>query len=229
MSNMYADAKTWNFHVGCLFNCIYCRPSFQQQLKRWAKKNCEECYYYTPHPHPERLRKIPSSKIVFVIGDGDISFCPPELVKQAIEAIKEHNKRCPHKEYYFQSKDPKCLKQYLNLLPSNAILLTTIETNRDDGYEKISKAPKPTKRFRDFLELDYPRKAVTIEPIMSFDLNIFSDWIKQIKPEYVWIGYNSRPNKIKLPEPSIEETTQLIRTLKDSGIQVREKNLRVCG
>ena len=225
-TNMYSETKIWSVHVGCLFKCIYCRPSFQQQVMRWGKNNCETCYIYYPHQHPERLNKIPSSKIVFVAGAGDISFCPKEYVIRIIESIGEHNKRCPYKEYYIQSKDPRCFKPYLNLLPPNVILVTTLETNRDDGYEKISKAPKPSKRFRDFLELDYPRKVVTVEPIMAFDLNTFSDWIKQIRPEYVWIGYNSKPNRVKLPEPSIEETTQLIETLKANGIQIRGKDLR---
>jgi len=57
---MYSDTKTWNPFVGCLHGCVYCVPSFQAQVKRWGKKNCSLCYDYLPHPHPERLGKIPS-------------------------------------------------------------------------------------------------------------------------------------------------------------------------
>jgi hypothetical protein len=50
--------------------------------------------------------------------------------------------------------------------------------------------------------------------------------IADAEPEYVWIGYNSKPNLIQLPEPSLEQTATLIKLLKASGIQVKGKNLR---
>ncbi|MEX0569103.1 MAG: hypothetical protein Q6363_008110 [Candidatus Njordarchaeota archaeon] len=214
MTNMYPETKTWNPFVGCRFGCIYCRPSFQQQLKRWAKNNCELCYNYVPHTHPERLRRIPSADIIFVCGDGDIAFCPTDFLVRVIAAIKQHNIYAKKsKKFYFQSKDPRVFDKIVGLLPPNAYILTTLETNRDTGYEKISKAPKPSDRFKYFLETPYPKKIVTIEPIMDFDLDILVDWIKQIKPEAVYIGYNSRPKKVRLPEPPLEKTKTLIKEL----------------
>lgn len=224
VSRMYRGAKTWNPFVGCLHDCKYCKPSFQAQLKR-RKKACSSCYNYYPHAHPERLRKIPNADIVFVAGDGDICFCPPRYTRQIIASIREHNKRSPHKTYYFQSKNPKYFKQFLSKFPPNVIILTTLETNKDEGYEKISKAPKPSERFKDFLELDYPRKVVTMEPIMDFDLEVFLNWIRQIQPEYVWIGFNSRPKQVQLPEPSLEKVQQFINTLKEFTT-VKDKELR---
>jgi len=50
--------------------------------------------------------------------------------------------------------------------------------------------------------------------------------IVDAEPEYVWIGYNSKPKLVKLPEPTIEETITLIKALRNSGIEVRGKNLR---
>ena len=223
-SRMYEETKTWNPFVGCLFGCVYCKPSFQAQLKR--RKECLDCYNYHPHTHRKRLDKIPSAKIVFVAGDGDIAFCPLNFTTEIINAIKEHNKRCFYKTYYLQSKNPVCFKQFLNELPANVILLTTLETNRDEGYEKISKAPKPSTRYKDFLELNYRRKVVTVEPIMDFDLDTFAEWIVNIKPEYVWIGFNSRPKQVQLPEPSPAKTQELIDMLKAKGIEVRGKELR---
>lgn len=224
VSHMYKYAKTWNPFVGCRFNCIYCKPSFQQQLKR-QKHRCKKCYYYVPHTHEERLKRIPSSRIVFVCGDGDISFAPVWLTNKIIDRIKEHNKRCPHKIYYFQSKEPKYFEKFLDKFPKNVFLLTTLETNRDEGYEKISRAPPPSERFKQFLELDYPRKIVTIEPIMDFDLEEFVYWIKQIKPKAVYIGYNSRPKQVQLPEPSNEKFWKLVHEL-DKFTNVIIKNLR---
>jgi hypothetical protein len=163
--------------------------------------------------HPERLKRIPSAKIIFVCGDGDISFCPPEYTFKIIERIREHNRRCPHKIYYFQSKDPRYFEQFLDYFPYNVVLLTTLETNRDQGYDKISKAPKPSIRFKRFLRLNYPRKGVTIEPIMDFDLEILLSWMRSIKPEIVYVGYNSRPKQVQLPEPSLRKTLKLINRL----------------
>jgi hypothetical protein len=165
-TNMYPEEKTRNAPSGCEFNCTYCVPSFQRQSKR-QKNRCADCYTYTSHCHEDRLDKIPSAKIIFVCGNGDISFCPPDFTRQMVERIVEHNKRAPHKTYYLQSKEPAYFEPFLSELPDNVILLTTLETNRDAGYEAISKAPPPSVRYQQFKALDYPRKGVTIEPLLT--------------------------------------------------------------
>lgn len=225
IANMYAQAKTWNPFKGCDFDCVYCTPSFQRQSKR-QKRLCQNCYTYTPHCHEDRLDKIPSARIVFVCGNADLSFCPPEFTRRIIERIVEHNTRSPDKTFYLQSKQPAYFESFLTVLPTNVILLTTLETNRDAGYEVVSKAPKPSVRYQQFKSLDYPRKVVTIEPILDFDLATFAVWIRSIRPEYVWIGFNSKPESVQLPEPSEDKVQKLIQRLLDSGIEVRGKTLR---
>lgn len=65
-SNMYKlSIKQWNPFVGCKHQCIYCKDSFQLQLKRWAKKNCKKCYDFVPHSHPERLTQPLLTKELF--------------------------------------------------------------------------------------------------------------------------------------------------------------------
>ena len=86
----------------------------------------------------------------------------------------------------------------------------TLETNRD--YPNISKAPAPDKRYNDFLNLDHPRKAVTLEPLMEFDLFPMVMMIKNISPERVYIGYDSR--KSNLNEPSLVKTNSLMNRIK---------------
>ena len=150
--NMYPETKTWNPFVGCHFDCVYCEPSFKRQLKRVAGKiACINCFRYAPHYHPERLRRIPSAEIVAVCLTGDIYFCRESYVWKIFEAIEKHRPR-KEKTYYFQSKNPKCFNKYLDWFNENqdkVILLTTLETNRDEGYDKISKAPLPSKRFKE--------------------------------------------------------------------------------
>lgn len=223
-SRMYDNAKTWNVFKGCGFFCAYCEPSFQKQSKR--QKKCMRCYRYIPHWHEERLSRIPSADVIFVCGSADISFCAPKHTRKIINRIKEHNMKCPYKTYYFQSKRPEYFKKFLTEFPDNVILVTTLETNRDSGYHKISKAPAPTVRYHQFRNLEYPRKVVTIEPVMNFDLDVFPGWIIDLDPEYVWLGYNSRPAQVQLPEPPIGKVFVLVKILRSASIGVRAKELR---
>ena len=220
-SRMYAEVKTWNPFKGCSFDCVYCKPSFQTQAKR-QKQNCMECYHYVPHTHFERLDSIPSAQTVFVCGNGDISFCSGEYTESIIERVS----RYPNRTFYFQSKRPGYFMPFVTQFPSNVILVTTLETNRDEGYKAISKAPVPSKRCEQFRKLDYPRKVVTIEPVMDFDTEIFFSWILDIKPEYVWLGFNSHPKQVHLPEPSKEKVVEFMGRLRAERIEVRGKDLR---
>lgn len=159
-------------------------------------------------------------------GNADISFCPPDFTRRIIERIRRHNERSRPKTFYLQSKRPVYFKRFLADLPANVIFLTTLETNRDEGYGKVSKAPPPSVRYEQFKSLDYPRKVVTIEPVLDFDLETFAAWIRSIQPEYVWLGFNSRPKSVKLTEPAEEKVQKLANWLLDAGIEIRGKTLR---
>jgi hypothetical protein len=222
---MYAEAKTWNPFKGCEFACTYCKPSFQQQSKR-QKRLCQDCYNYSPHCHETRLDKIPSADVIFVCGNADISFCPPDFTRRIIERIRRHSGRSRTKTFYFQSKKPECFEPLLEDFPANVILLTTLETNRDAGYEAISKAPPPSDRYEQFRALNFHRKVVTIEPLLDFDLRTFAAWIRSIQPEYVYLGFNSKPTSVTLPEPSEVKVQRFVDRLSDAGIEIRGKTLR---
>jgi hypothetical protein len=224
-TRMYKGAKTWNPFKGCKFDCSYCKVSFQLQAKR-QKQNCIDCYNYKPHIHEDRLNQIPNAEIVFVCGNGDISFCPPDFTLKIIDSIKKRNQKHPHQVYYFQSKRPEYFNQFLSQFPENVILVTTMETNRDEGYASISRSPAPTERYRQFKNLVYPRKVLTIEPMIDFDLETFTEWIIALALEYVWMGYNSRPYNVSYPEPSKEKIIQLMNDLNKAGIEIRLKTMR---
>lgn len=220
-SNMYASAKTWNPFKGCGFDCTYCAPSFKQQSKR-QKHLCPDCYAYTPHSHPNRLKTIPATEIVFVCGNSDISFCEPAFTRQIIERIAEHRPKSP-KTFYLQSKRPEYFAQFVSEFPKSVVLLTTLETNRD--RPAVSKAPVPSERYRQFKALNYGRKVVTIEPVMDFDVDVLFGWIRNLDVEYIHLGLNSKP-KPKLPEPSPEKLKEFVGLLRKAGIEIRRKELR---
>lgn len=204
--NMYQDARhRWNVMVGCEFNCIYCEKSFKAQMKR-QKHNCIDCYDYTPHFHENRLKnKLPRTygdEFIWCCSSSDIAFAEEKWIRAIIERIKE----MPNRTFFFQTKDPCCFNLYD--FPKNVMLGITLETDR--SYNSISKAPEPYKRYIEFLRVNHPRKVVTIEPILDFD-GFLLDWIKEIGPEKVYIGFDTK--KCNLPEPQLWRVRLLISEL----------------
>jgi len=59
--------------------------------------------------------------------------------------------------------------------------------------------------------LPWKSKAVAIEPIIDFDLEIFVKMVRDIDPEVVWVGYDNW--HCGLPEPSLKKTLALIEEL----------------
>lgn len=208
--NMYGDSvKQWNPFVGCEFDCVYCRKSFQAQMKRQLH-NCMDCYNYRPHFHSTRLRnylpKTEGDQFIFTCSSSDISFIKSPWMSYIILRIKELDDR----KFLIQTKQPNFFKQFV--FPDNVHLGITLETNRDIGYSQISKAPLPTIRARNFLEVDHESKFVTIEPILDFDLDEFVFMLSLINPERIYIGYDTKKNNLK--EPSLNKTNELIEELK---------------
>ena len=221
--NMYElSSKQWNPFVGCGFDCIYCKASFQRQAKR-QKQRCLKCYKYTPHAHPDRLnaslRNTKDDKFIFTCASADISFCPISFLKKIVKRIEKN----PNKTFVIQTKNPKTFNRIK--FPDNVILGITLETNRNRLYSKVSKAPKPTQRISDFKKIKHPRKMITIEPVMDFDIDIMLKWIKQVKPFLVWMGFDSK-SKDLLPEPSLDKFMRLYRAVEKTGIKVKLKTLR---
>lgn len=202
-TKMYKDVVTWNPFKGCKFDCIYCEPSFKRQAKR-QKHNCMQCYNYEPHFHPERLNKIPNADVIFACANGDISFANYLEKAEILKAIQFR----PKQTFLLQTKNPRCFDGWR--IPSNVIVGTTIETNRETNG--ISKAPSTEKRYLWLSKLNC-RKFVTIEPIIDFDFKILKEWLWNINPEIVWVGYNNYRGSVQLDEPPIEKTRELIDNL----------------
>ena len=222
MGNMYQlSVEQWNPFVGCQFNCFYCRPSFQAQAKR-RLHDCRACYDYTPHEHPERLTAdLPRTKymqFIFTCASGDVTFCSTPYLERIVDRIC----REPNKTFLIQSKNPATFNRVV--FPKNVILGSTIETNRDALCQAIAKAPPPSERFRDLLAVQHPLKMVTVEPVMDFDLDVMVDWITEINPVMVWLGYDSK--RAKLPEPPLDKVRELHWELSRRKITVILKTIR---
>ena len=221
-SNMYKlSVAQWNPFKGCEFGCTYCEPSFQRQAKR-QKHLCQQCYDYEPHAHPERLdQELPGTKFmqfVFTCSSSDIAFCPTDYLKKIVCRIKQER----HKNFLTQSKNPETFNRIK--WPSNVILGTTLETNKNDLYEGLSEAPSPSQRYEEFLKIQHPLKTVTIEPVIDFDLEILLEWMKNLKPCLIWIGFDTK--NCHLPEPKIEKVKQLHWELSKAGFVVILKSIR---
>lgn len=229
-SHMYPEnRKTLNWFVGCAHDCIYCKPSFQRQMKR-QRKNCEKCYRYEPHAHLERLLKPPpkteGDEFIFFPSSGDPVFATPKEFCSALKYAEKYSDRT----FLIQSKNPACFFDYH--FPKNVILGTTIETDRIfwlnnpsqfQHYNQISQAPYPTERLNIMLDVRHNPILITIEPILDFCLLAFVDWLKNIHPNIVYVGYDN--HNCKLPEPKLAKTDQLIEEL-EKFTAVRVKTLR---
>jgi DNA repair photolyase len=183
--------------------------------------------------HPIRLDEkemktdLGKRNTIFVGSSTDIfADDVPELwIYSVLRKCREH----PYNTYLFQSKNPRRMFRFMDFFPADCIFGTTIETDVfavpsiEDGVtfekeiESISKAPPIEERVEWISK--FKRKMVSIEPIMPFNLNIMVGYIKQINPEFVSIGADSKghisydENSKKLAKMLIQEL-QKITTVK---------------
>ena len=219
--------RTWNPFVGYKFNCSYCYAP--EIYKRFSK--CEQCKAFIPHFHPERLQqKFKAGETVFVCSMGDISFATTAQWKLIFHTIRQY----PKTTFLLQSKNPQ---QFTNFerrydYPFNCVLGTTIESDYDHfvsmcSIRHISKAPLTIYRRIAMINLHH-RKYVTIESIFDFDLETLILWIKEIAPEFVYIGYlnpERKAKKLQLQEPPLQKTRKLIEEV-GKFTEVRLKTIR---
>ena len=205
---------TWNPLAGqCKHECTYCymKRSFLGNLKKYEGE---------VRLFEEELElDLGSNKTIFVGSATDIfgKWVPDEAIKKILDYCRNFSNI-----YLFQSKNPARFVEFLDMLPKNSIIATTLETNRD--YNGISKAPSPSERYKDFLSIKYKRKMVSIEPVIDFDLDEFLFWIKKIKPEFVSIGADSKNNDLK--EPSSKKINDLIKGMENCAEIRIKKNLK---
>jgi len=209
---------TWNPITGCLHNCIYCWA--RAYSKRLAAMGVEpyKTHGFKPAFAAWRLKqRLPKRGSVFVSDMGDMwgEWVPKEWIEEVLKVLRSK----PSCGFLFLTKNPKRYHEFQGSFTDSMSLGATIETNR--SY-KVTRAPTPKERFEEMERLDWRHKVVVIEPILDFDLE-FIDWIKRIRPELVYIGYDNYNHR--LPEPQLSKAKMLERELR--GItDVEAKSLR---
>lgn len=203
--NMYPFVThTWNPIRGeCPHKCGYC------YMKTFPQKPL--------HINQDALyEKLGSGNFIFIGSSTDM--WAKEIPSEWIESVLLVCGRFPNNTYLFQSKNPKRFMQFFPAgSPKNIILGTTLETN-DISF--FSFAPSVYERAQ-AMKMIGGRKMISIEPIVKFNRDIFLKMIREISPEFISIGADSK--KSNLQEPSKDDIVWLINEMK-KFTDVRIKN-----
>ena len=208
--NMYEwVSHTWNPITGCKFECKYCYAQTQPG-------------YDTPKLHKKRLRdNLGEGNTIFVGSMADMwgDWIPESHILHVLYVCRRFDKNT----YLFQSKNPKRFHSFLEKMPDNIILGTTIETNR--STKEISLAPQVFQRALALATLpDIFKREVTIEPILDFDLEPLLTMIKGARPDFIAVGADSKGHNLK--EPSSEKIKKLLAGLSEFTQVKIKKNLK---
>jgi len=213
--NMYPwVTHTWNPLSGkCKHDCEYCymKDSFLGELEKY-KGEAEVV-------QKELRTDLGDGRTIFVGSATDIfgEWVSEEEIKDILNYCKKFDNT-----YLFQSKNPSRIGEFKDYLPKNCIVGVTLETNR--SKYNVSDAPTPLQRYQDFLSIDHPRKMVSIEPIMDFDIDPFVEMIEEIDPEFVSIGADSKTNGLE--EPNSEKIENLVLRLNEVTEIMLKENLK---
>ena len=224
VGNMYPWVTHTHCHLGgeCLHRCSYCyvdHPRFGRAPRYSGPIRLIEDEFRVRYDEKTLRRKggeYPGT--IFVEHANDIN--GPDVTLEMKRRIVEHCLAWPDNTYVFQSKNPSGDAAIVDILPETAILGTTIETNRE--IEGIGDAPHPLDRYAGMALLSWPRKFVTIEPVLAFDVAILAQMIANLEPEFLNLGADSKNRG--LPEPTVDDVEDLVVALAERGIELREKH-----
>lgn len=214
VGNMYPWITHTHTHLGgeCPHKCSYCyvdHPAWGRPGKYTGPLRLIEKEFSVDYG---------TGKAIFVENCNDLF--AKDVPEEFIDRVLKHCLEFPENCYIFQTKNPARYLTTTTLFPENSLFGVTIESNRH--YPEISRAPHPQERYEAMVELK-GRKFVTIEPILDFDPIVLARRIKNIEPEFVNIGADSKRHR--LPEPDSWKIRMLISLIVGkAGLEVREKH-----
>lgn len=218
-NKMFSEVtRTWNPVPGCRHDCNYC---FARELAEGRLRHLPRyADGFTPKLIEEELRRRFHKGLIFVCDMGDLfgEWVPGDWIRKVLDVVRQS----PKAEFLFLTKNPARYHEFRDESLPNVIWGATIETNRD--IQGISQAPSPTRRYEEMTTLrSWQRRIVSIEPIMDFDLQPLVRRIRQIGPEFIYIGFDNHGHH--LPEPPLAKTLELIQAL-EQFTEVRLKTIR---
>jgi DNA repair photolyase len=167
------------------------------------------------------MTPLGKDRIIFVGHTVDLfaSNVPTEWIELILKQLNSY----PKNRYLLQSKNPIRILDFIDKLPPDVFIGTTIETNRTEYYE--SKAPSYTERAKalGLLSEKGLDTMVTIEPIFDFDLDELVELVMIANPGWINVGADSKGHD--LPEPSKEKVTALITELQSKTKVELKQNL----
>ncbi len=208
-SNMYRFVdKTRNYLAGeCSHKCNYCyinsmKERFPNLKERYSGK--------IKLLDRELTKREGTGNTIFVQDMGDLfaEVVPSEFILKILRHLRDY----PLNTYLFQTKNPKRYFEFQDKFPNNSIFGTTIETSYEDEIKKISNAPSISQRKYWITRLKFGEVFVTIEPIINFNLSDFVEILKDIRPNFVNIGADSKQSNLN--EPNGKKIKQFINSLK---------------
>lgn len=208
--NMYRFVThTWNPIRGkCPYACSYC------YVGRWGQKQ-------NPLNLDKKELRVDLGKDNFIFVCSGCDIFAPEVPWEWIAEIFQRAREFPQNAFLWHTKNPvRALEIPFFQYPARSTLCVTVETDIHMGY--ISAAPAPIDRIN-ALKQWKGEKMITIEPLMNFNLDRFSQMILEAAPTQVNIGADSGHNA--LPEPSPEKVRELIEILRPHTRVHLKKNL----
>jgi len=120
--------RTWNPVVGCTHGCRYC---YARRQARRQRQNCQRCYDFVPHLHPERLdeplrRRKPTG--IFLGSMCDL--WDPQVQQEWRDRVWDVCARTPQHQYFALTKRPD-LVTAADCLPPNVLLGFSAEGQRE--------------------------------------------------------------------------------------------------
>jgi len=210
---------TWNPISGCEFSCVYC---WARELALTKLKNAQR-YSKGFRPCLNEVEfdcKFTKGDFIFVSDMGDMfgEFIPDTWIRKVLNRVNQF----PDADFLFMTKNPRRYSSLLPYIPKNVVLGATIETTENEivQVDRISNSPLPTERYQAMKELEWDRKLISIEPIMDFNIELFVEWIKDIDPLVIYVGYDNYGHKLR--EPTLEKTNSLLNNLPDTSLIIRK-------